>query len=624
MTALARLLVLALVASLVPAAVASPAAEARGIGSEPLDDIRFWADQKKACGLSRDQLAAMMMAVTYPETGASGEQAPSPMTLSRWDTQAALYAFGDRNTPWPKAFWHPGVGMWQFDSAGGWNLTAASAISTPTAAEQAATTMAARWCANPTRTYVWAPWFACASSTVCESIYNTIFDGSSLRNLTTYGGVTRDGGMQARSCTVGGAPVTCWYVDPSRAQGANWWAAAGAGPSPITAPFYVVARNGREARYWLSQDTGYPAGIKADKPVTANARTSLSWSTTAELCDTTAGRGDCGPSARVASTPWGTRTVHPFGSFDWAGASVGAVDVSGWAIDPDTNDPIEVHVYVDGQGVAALRADQPRADVAGAVPGYGDRHGFSARIGRIGGGNHTVCVFAINRPPLGSDNPVLGCRSVFVDPNPTGSFDGWVPSSPGIRVAGWAIDADTDAPVGVHVYVDGAFAGQGQTSTARPDVGGVFPWAGDRRGYEIEVDARPGPRNVCVYGLNAGPGGNRLIGCKSIVVPDRNPFGSLDGAARTSTGAIRVAGWAIDPDLVFPIDVHVYFNGSFVGALPATVSRPDVGAAYPFFGPYHGYDLTLAAPGGPVLVCVFAINWGPGWGNPPVGCRTVA
>jgi hypothetical protein len=64
-------------------------------------------------------------------------------------------------------------------------------------------------------------------------------------------------------------------------------------------------------------------------------------------------------------------------------------------------------------------------------------------------------------------------------------------------------------------------------------------------------------------------------------------------------------------------------NGVFAAALPATTNRADVGAAYPFFGPYHGFDVTLAAPTGSVQVCVYAINSGPGWGNPQIGCKTI-
>jgi hypothetical protein len=603
--------------------IAPQPAPARGIGNQPLDDIRFWAEQRKACGLGTDQLAAMMLTVVYPEAGAAGEQSPSPMTLSRYDTQAGLYAFGDKNTPWKKAFWHPGVGLWAFDSAGGWNLTAAGAISTWTSAEQAATVMSSRWCANPSRAYVWAPWYGCATTSLCEGIYNDIFDGSSLRNITLQPTVGREGGMEVRTCTLAGTPLACWYVDPARAQGANWWVAPGAGPSPITAPFYVFERNGREYRYWLAQDTGFLLTLRADKPVTANARTSLAWSAPSELCDISVGRGDCGPGARVANTPWGPRTATPFGSFDLAGANVGSVDVSGWVIDPDTNDSIDVHVYVDGQILGAITANGSRPDVAGLVPGYGDKHGFNARLGRVGAGNHQVCAYAINAGPFGNENPNLGCRTVTVAANPVGAFDDWVVSSPGIRVTGWAIDADTTNPIGVHVYVDGVFAGQASANAARADVGAAFAWAGPNHGYAIEVPAMPGPHNVCTFGINAGAGGNSVLGCKTLTVPDRTPFGSFDSASRAGAGAVRVTGWTIDPDLVFPVDVHVYMNGVFAAALPATTNRADVGAAYPFFGPYHGFDVTLAAPTGSVQVCVYAINSGAGWGNPQVGCKTI-
>ncbi len=87
---------------------------------------------------------------------------------------------------------------------------------------------------------------------------------------------------------------------------------------------------------------------------------------------------------------------------------------------------------------------------------------------------------------------------------------------------------------------------------------------------------------------------------------------------------MRVLGWTIDPDLVFPTEVHVYVDNTFVVALPASVGRPDVAAAFPFYGQFHGYDLTIAAPAGATQVCVYAINAGPGWGNPQLGCRSVA
>lgn len=606
-----------------PAAGPRPA-DARGVGQTPLDDILFWADQKKACGLSRDQLAAMMLAPSYPETGASGTTAPSPMTLSRWDTQSALYAFGDKATPWQKAFFHPGVGMWQFDSAGGWNMTAANAISTWSSAQQAATTMASRWCANPTRKNAWAPWYGCATSNVCEDIYNYIFDGSKLRNLSIYSNVGRDGGMEARACRFGATQLTCHYVDPARAQGHNGWAYPSAGPTPITAPFYVFSLGGREYRIWLAQDTGYLAAIRADKPVTANARTSLVWGTTNEFCDLTLGRGDCGGGPRVATTPWGPRSATPFGSFDAAWSGNGTINLAGWAIDPDVNDPIRVHVLVDWQDKGKHLADKPRPDIAGAVPGYGDSHGFSVNLGGIGTGPKSVCIWAENVGPYGSEDPLLGCRSVTISPNPFGSFDQASAQPGGVRLTGWTIDADTQSPTQVHVYVDNAFAGLGTAGGTRPDVYSAFPWAGANHGFQIDVGAAPGTRNVCAWAINIGPGAHTFLGCRSVVVPDGNPFGHFDSAARSSGGGVRVAGWAIDPNTVNAVEVHAYVNGTFVGAFSAGTSRSDVGAAFPAFGANHGFDTIVWDPGGPLQVCLFAINVGPGSTNPLLGCRSVA
>jgi hypothetical protein len=89
--------------------------------------------------------------------------------------------------------------------------------------------------------------------------------------------------------------VTCWYVDPARAQGLTSWTVPRFGPSPITAPFYSYAIGTREYRTWLAQDTGYDATVSADKPITANARTSLNWTTGDVLCDATEQRGFCKP-----------------------------------------------------------------------------------------------------------------------------------------------------------------------------------------------------------------------------------------------------------------------------------------------------------------------------------------
>jgi len=101
-----------------------------------------------------------------------------------------------------------------------------------------------------------------------------------------------------------------------------------------------------------------------------------------------------------------------------------------------------------------------------------------------------------------------------------------------------------------------------------------------------------------------------------------SPFGSLD-VVRAGPGRIDVAGWAIDPDTVASIPVHVYVDG--VGyALSANQSRSDVGAVYPGYGPLHGFSASLPASAGSHQVCVYGINIAGGGSNSLLGCRTVS
>jgi hypothetical protein len=309
---------------------AAPAAAAGShtLGTGPINDILAWADAKKACGLTRDQLAAMMLTPVYFEVGDPTNQSPSPMTLSRYDTSSGLYAFSQPGS-FNKAFFHPGIGLWQFDSAGGWPLTASTAINTYTSASQAATVMSSRWC-NATgtdaakRAYAWGPWLECTGGQTgvgsCEAMYASILL-SGVFTVNADPSVSSLGGMEQRTCNVAGiGQVACSYVDPSRAQGNKAFTAPGYGPSPLTAPFYVYDFNGREYRHWLSIDTGYPGTIEADKPITSNARTSLTWrNNQSTLCDVTANRGDNCLSADLR--PWST--VFTFGGSSFGEVGVG-------------------------------------------------------------------------------------------------------------------------------------------------------------------------------------------------------------------------------------------------------------------------------------------------------------
>lgn len=134
-----------------------------------------------------------------------------------------------------------------------------------------------------------------------------------------------------------------------------------------------------------------------------------------------AGRGShtvCATVSNVGAgshTLLGCRTVStsagsPFGNLERVAAASGAVEVSGWAIDPDTTGPVFVWVTVDGVGRHVL-ADGNRPDVGAAYPGFGSRHGFSATLDAARG-SRTVCATISN---IGEgEHRALGCARVQV------------------------------------------------------------------------------------------------------------------------------------------------------------------------------------------------------------------
>jgi dienelactone hydrolase len=110
---------------------------------------------------------------------------------------------------------------------------------------------------------------------------------------------------------------------------------------------------------------------------------------------------------------------NPFGYYDAATAAGNqAVHVTGWAIDPDSDDPLPVHVWIDGRYVTTLTADASRPDVSGAYPSFSADHGLDSYV-RVGPGTHSVCLIPQN-VGFGSDNGDLGCRNVTTFPEVIG------------------------------------------------------------------------------------------------------------------------------------------------------------------------------------------------------------
>ncbi len=409
----------------------------------------------------------------------------------------------------------------------------------------------------------------------------------------------------ARAAGPGRIEVSGWAIDPNG-----------------TTPTQVVARvNGVDTVVTANQnrpDLGNPSGLGNLHGYTASVQVPTGGNI--QVC--VSATNSIGPGS---SASLGCRTVampggSPIGVVDTAVGGMGSLSVTGWVVDPDTSASIDVHVYVDGVGRVALRADGTRNDVAAGFPGYGAARGYSGNVS-VRGGPHSVCVYAIN-VGVGT-NVLLGCRNVQVTGGaPFGALDTATFTNGAIQVTGWAVDPDTAASIPVHVYLDGqgfAFTANGN----RPDIGGGLPAYGAAHGFSGPLPAPDGPHNVCAYAIDVvGGDGNRLLGCKTVNVPMGNPIGSIDGAS-VANGTVYANGWAIDPNTASPDIVHVYVNG-YGFAVSANQSRPDLGNPWGL-GSDHGWNFATPRIGNGVQrVCVYALNIAGSGSHQLLGCRDVS
>lgn len=208
--------------------------------------------------------------------------------------------------------------------------------------------------------------------------------------------------------------------------------------------------------------------------------------------------------------------VHePVGNLDSLTGERDHVRLVGWAFDPDTAEPIDVHVYRDGVWAGQVGAFRERLDVAAAYGLPTAAQGFAVDL-FLPTGRHTFCAYGINTGP-GATNPVLGCRTTGLPKgDPFGNVDRVTTGGAGglVTVEGWAIDPDTRTPAEVHVYVDGRFHAAVRADGERPDVVAAYPTAGPAHAYRFE-DRFVGVHEVCVHAINFGLGTtNTLLGCR--------------------------------------------------------------------------------------------------------------
>ena len=246
---------------------------------------------------------------------------------------------------------------------------------------------------------------------------------------------------------------------------------------------------------------------------------------------------------------------------------------------------------------------------------------------------NTTCPgqYAYNR--MGQIRSAVSARYVAPAGSPVGNLDTFSISGDTLNVAGWTFDPDDPgATVPLNLLIDGVPAVEWQANGSRPDVGAVYPAAGPNHGFTASYRLPTGYHSICVVALTiGGSGSHNWMLCRTQRItappptPTGNPFGNVDGGVRADGRTLTTSGWTLDPDTPSSaLDVHVYVNGQWGGAVVANQSRPDVGAVYPAAGPNHGFSWSLPASApGDHQVCVYAINKNAGTHNPQIGCGTV-
>jgi hypothetical protein len=304
-----------------------------------------------------------------------------------------------------------------------------------------------------------------------------------------------------------------------------------------------------------------------------------------------------------------TTTVQhaPVGGYESLAQTPSGLLATGWALDPDSDDPLTLHVYVDDVrvGVTPL-ADADRPELADRFPAYSTRHGFAAALD-LADGPHKVCVFALNAAATPGGNTLLGCRWLTVRHSAVGVLDPVVTPPGTVTVSGAALDPDTAASVDAKVYVDGVLKTSVPATQTRQALATYAAW-GDQRGFTASLTLSAGTHQVCAYAANASgtPGGNGLLGCQSVVVR-HDPTGSQERVAQDPTGTV-VTGWALDPDTTASQSVHVYVDGTKATEVVADLARPDVAARFPGQSSAHGFRAVLDLPAGTHQVCTWALN----------------
>jgi hypothetical protein len=231
--------------------------------------------------------------------------------------------------------------------------------------------------------------------------------------------------------------------------------------------------------------------------------------------------------------------------------SPAGVRVKGYAIDGDTNGPIDARVLIDDIEVATITAN--KLDSGPLHLGY---HGFDDVVPARAGSQ--VCVDPIDYDPAGA--PGLqgegSCLPFLVRVDPFGALESIERDGAFVRVRGWAFDPDRAEGIRVQVFHDGGLVATVPTTVPRPEV--VPPGHtgyGVAHGFDVPVPKGLDRHLICVFVKNEGAGlPSSFLGCRSygppiaptVVAEPDTWMGHREIRIRWTDNADDEAGYVVD------------------------------------------------------------------------------
>jgi hypothetical protein len=159
-----------------------------------------------------------------------------------------------------------------------------------------------------------------------------------------------------------------------------------------------------------------------------------------------------------------------------------------------------------------------------------------------GGHDETYGGVTINIDNDYVDGATVGDAATASADDPIGGLD-LVGGHPGqVRVRGWALDPNAPTEtLDIRVTIGGRAGTRGAleydlgqiADVSRDDVGAEYPEAGPLHGFDANVvTIKSGAQPVCVYAVNTGLGGDKLLGCKTPRIPVAITFSHLKATRR--------------------------------------------------------------------------------------------